>query len=926
MRTKTDRVLMILYLLAVAIFAAALVYMHYFMAKDKAVLIPRQDIAIIRDWTYIDQLTGPEKITSPARVDKDGRDTFVFESTLPADIPEGSVFAILNRVNIKIEIGDRVVRQWDMSEAPILGGPAKNSYFIVPIRTDDAGKPIRVTFMSRMFGGKMFDAFVGNEYEVVRYLEIKNGAFQFVMSLVLLVASFVITIVGLFLKAVYKQSMKIVLISMGIFVASSWMVTDSFVFQFVFRTQFIDGFMSYMTTLSIIFPFIAYLNSIQEYRYRKWYLILTIIEFLNLIVFPVLHFTHIYNFSQSLLWLDIVLGIGVLGCFVLTVTDVLRGKAKKYRIVSYGFLAFMLMTIVEIVLINTVVERVEGGVIIAGLYILFAFAIVQQLDEIRQIGVERDRANEEGAAKTRFLASMSHEIRTPINSILGMNEMIMKETTDPDILNYAGIINESGTMLLSLINDVLDVSKIDNDMEEIVCANYDPGRMFDSAAEILRTGASQKDLAVKIGKPRNLPPQLYGDEKRILQIVTNLITNAVKYTEEGTVTFSGECFKQEKGYVLCFYVSDTGIGIKEEDMENIFDPFHRLDLRKNQSIQGTGLGLSIVKNLVDKMGGEINVESIYGKGSTFSVRLPQSDSQDTEVGKYNSGNAVEDDDLSDIDDNYIAPEARVLEVDDNLSNQVVVREFLKITGVKLDIASGGNEALRLCKLNQYDVILMDHMMPHPDGIETLHLIRTTEGSLNTSTPVIILTANAIRGSRAEYEAEGFDNYLSKPVESVRLIKMIRKYLPDDKVMYRPKKRAVAIKMPEEGEQRAATAVLPDVPAGPVDIPALYARFDNKEETVAMILEEVIKEGERKIPLLRELSVQGDIKRYAVESHGVKGVMTSTCVPSLAATAKSHELAAKEGNAQYIKDNIDSFLAEYEEVLQYIREYLKGIQK
>ena len=928
MRTRTDKALMILYLLAVAIFASALVYMHWFMAKDKADLIPHQDVSIIRDWTYIDQLTGPEKITSPTKVDTDGRDTFIFESTLPDEIPGGAVFAILNRVAIKIEIGDRIVKQWDTSEAPIIGGPAKNSYFIVPVSIDDAGKTIRLTLTSDEYSGKIFDAFVGNEYEVVRYLEIKSGTFQFVMSLVLLVASLVITIAGLFLRVVYKQSMKIVLISMGIFVASTWMVTDSFVFQFVFRTQFIDGFMSYMTTLSIIFPFIAYLNSIQEYRYRKWYLILTVIEFLNLTVFPILHFTHTYSFSQSLLWLDMILGVGVLGCFILTVFDVVRGNAKRYRIVSYGFLAFMIMTIVEIVLINTVVERVEGGVIIAGLYILFAFAIVQQLDDIRQIGVERDRAHEEGAAKTRFLASMSHEIRTPINSILGMNEMIMKETTDPDILNYAGIINESGTMLLSLINDVLDVSKIDNDMEEIVCANYDPGRMFDSAAEILRTGATQKGLAVKIGKPRNLPPQLYGDEKRILQIVTNLITNAVKYTEEGTVTFSGECFKQEKGYVLCFYVSDTGIGIKEEDMDSIFDPFHRLDLRKNQSIQGTGLGLSIVKSLVEKMDGEIKVESIYGKGSTFSVRLPQSDIEETEVGKYNSGNAVEDDDLSDIDENYIAPEARVLEVDDNLSNQVVVREFLKVTGVKLDLASGGNEALRLCKLNQYDVILMDHMMPQPDGIETFHLIRTTEGSLNTTTPVIILTANAIRGSRAEYEADGFDNYLSKPVESVRLIKMIRKYLPPDKVMYRPKKQKRPISIGAAANAEPAAAPIPSsgAPAGPVDIPALFARFDNKEETVVMILEEVIKEGERKIPLLRELIEQGDIKRYAVEAHGVKGVMTSTCVPSLAATAKSHELAAKEGNEQYVKDNVDSFLAEYEEVLQYIREYLKGISK
>ncbi len=918
-RTIIDRTATILYIAAMAVYAVSIIYMHWFMTNDKALPIPREEVQVIREWTYTDQLTGPEKITSPTRVEKDGRDTFVFEGKIPDSIPEGSVLAILNRVNFTAEIDGRILRKWDPSEAPIIGGTPKNSYFFVPLRQDDAGKTIKLTFKSDIFGGKMFDAFVGNRYEVVRYLELKNGAFQFAMSLVLLVCSLGIIIAGLVLKILFNQRMKLVLISMGIFVTSSWMVADSFVFQFIFRIQFIDGLMSYMTTLSIIFPFIAYLNSIQEYRYRKWYLILTIVEFLNMMVFTGLHISGVYSFAQSLLWLDIVLGVGVLGCMVLTIVDIVKGNSAGYRFVAYGFLCLMILTIIEIVLINTVVERVEGGVIIAGLYILFVFAIIQQLVEIRQIGIERDRANEEGAAKTRFLASMSHEIRTPINSILGMNEMIMKETRDPDILNYAGIINDSGTMLLSLINDVLDVSKIENDMEEIVCANYDPGRMFDAAAEVLRTGASKKELAVKIGKPRNLPKVLYGDEKRILQIVTNLITNAVKYTEEGTVTFTGECFEQSDGYVLCFYVSDTGMGIKEEDMDGIFDPFHRLELRKNQNIQGTGLGLSIVKSLVEKMNGEINVESTYGKGSTFSVRLPQKAKEDEISDKFNSGNAVEDDDLSDIDPNYIAPEARVLEVDDNRSNQVVVREFLKATGVQLDIASGGTEALKLCKVNRYDVILMDHMMPHPDGIETLHMIRSDEGGMNASTPVVILTANALRGSRAEYEAEGFDNYLSKPVESARLLKMVRKYLPPDKVMYKPKKRT-PISENGPAPDTPGTALPAD---GPVDIPALLARFDNKEETVSLILEEVIKEGERKIPLLRQLAESGDIKRYAVEAHGVKGVMSSTCVPSLSDTAKRHELAAKEGNAGYVNDNLESFLAEYEQVLEYIREYLKG---
>ena len=914
MKKWDDYVRRALYILVPIFFCLAIIYMIYYIASEKALLIPRQEASQLKEWTYTDQYGGTRQIVSPHKVETDDRDVFVFDAVMPDNIPEGSVIAFLNRTNITVEIGGRVVKTWDKSETPLIGGVAKNSYFIIPVKTDDAGADLKITINDGGYNGKMLGAVVGNEYEVVRYLEIKSGAFQFAMSFALLVCSFVISLAGIVLAVLYRQSFNLAFISLGIFACSSWMCTDSFVFQFLFRTQFIDGFMSYATTLCVIFPFVAYLNSIQGYRYRKWYAMVGILEFANLCVFSILHFAHIVSFVHSLLYLDGLIGVGIVICFIVTVYDIVKGNAENYRYVSYGFLAFMILAIVEIVLINTVVERVEGGVIIAGLYILFIFAIIQQVSEVRNVAIERDRAHEEGVAKTKFLASMSHEIRTPINSILGMNEMILKESRDPNVLNYANIINDSGTMLLSLINDVLDVSRIENDMEEIICANYNPEKMFDNAVEMLRTQATKKGLAFKVGKPRNFPKMLYGDEKRITQIVVNLISNAVKYTEEGTVTFTGECFASESRYVLCFYISDTGIGIKKEDLDGIFDPFHRADLRKNQNIQGTGLGLSIVKNLVDKMNGEIKVESVYGKGSTFSVRIPQQPMDVDAVGKYNSGNAVEDDDLRDIDPNYIAPEARVLEVDDNVSNQLVVQQFLKETGVQIDLASGGREALKLCKLNRYDVILMDHMMPDPDGIETMHLIRSEEGSLNITTPQIILTANAIMGSRAKYEEEGFDNYLSKPVESSRLIRMVRKYLPDDKVMYRPKMRQAAA---ETGEMPVSAG------DGPVDLRALSVRFDGNEETVRLILGEIIKEGERKIPLLRELVEQEDLKRFAVEAHGVKGVMASSCASGLSATAKKFELAAKENNSVFVKENIKDFIGEYEEVLEYIRDYLKG---
>ncbi len=917
-----------LYLVIAVSFLLAVAYMIYYIVCGVAPLFPVDRVTEINEWTYVDQITGPRTVTTPTRVDKKDRDVFIFRATLPESIPDGAVIAFLLRSDFMLEIGDRIAKEWNKNEAPIVGGPAKNSYFVIPLLEEDSGQTISLTIRDSGYGGSMYSPVLGNKYDVIRYLEVDNGIVLFVIALSLLISSFVIVLIGLIFRFLYKFEIKLTKMAIGVFIASLWMVTDSFVFQFILRTQFIDGFMSYMCTLCMTLPFIGYLDAVQDYRYEKIYIAVSSFETFNLILFATLHLSGALNFSGGLKYLDTNIGVGIIICLGVTIYDVVKGNAGKYKLVAYGFLIFMVLSVADILFINLALVRVEGVAILFGLFILFAFAIGQQLTEIRQMQVDRDRANEEGAMKTRFLTSMSHEIRTPINSILGMNEMIIKESHDPAIIEYAGIINDSGNLLLSLINDILDVSRIDNEMEEIVCSNYDPEKLFESATEMLVTLARKKGLEVKTGKPQNLPEMLYGDEKRILQIVVNLITNAVKYTDNGTVTFTGDCFDTQDGYELCFYVSDTGIGIRREDIDNIFDPFHRLELNKNQSIQGTGLGLSIVKNLTEMMGGSVNVESTYGKGSTFSVRIPQRPQVKKGSTKYNPGIFSEEDKLDDIDPNYIAPEARILEVDDNISNQVVVRQFLKETGAILDMASDGNEALRLCGINKYDVILMDHMMPDPDGIETMHMIRTMEGSLNASTPEIILTANAIMGSRARYEAEGFDNYLSKPVESQRLLKMVRKYLPEDKVMYKPRKRTYA-KVPQPlpaADTKRDRINNAAKEKGPIDFKVFLARVDNNKETVKIILEEVVKESEVKIPFIRQLFADGDIKRYAIEAHGVKGSMAGIAAESLSEHARKHEFAAKGGDGDYIESDIDDFIREYESVIEYIKHYLEQNNK
>lgn len=756
-------------------------YSINFIANDKAPLYNEAPVQLLKDWTYYDQQGGTVPLTPPEVIPgTEGRDTFIFETRLPDSYPEGSVIAFLNLSKIDVEIDGKIVYSWDRTEVPIPGSLAKNSYFLIDLPQECAGSTVRIIRHDNLMK-KFLDVFVGERDAVIRRLEIKSGLPNFVLSVFLLMFSFIVFIGSLIIEFILKRRIPLATICVGVFTASCWLVYDSFVFQFVFRTRYIDGIMSYVCTLGMIFGFIFYLDELQGKRYHNIYFAIGLLELINMIVFIALHFTGVQPFTISLLTLDIIIMIGIVTTFAITIYDIVKKRAESYKTTVIGFLFFMIFCTIEIIMINVSMERVEGLFILIGLFILLGFAIAQQFIDIRKIQHERDLATANANARTQFLANMSHEIRTPINSILGMNEMIIKETTDPQIASYARIASNSGEILLSLINDILDFSKLDSGKHEIVCAPYNPGQIIGNVGSIIAERAQNKNLKADFDIDKNLPEALYGDSKSLSEILLNILSNAVKYTKEGGITMSVVSEKTEgSDYILTFKISDTGIGIKEEDLDIIFDPFSRTDLKKNQSIQGTGLGLAITKQLVEEMGGNISITSKYGEGSTFTVTLPQREPTEEEL-RVNPIIVEDRIDTGDASENFSAPSANVLVVDDTRANIIVVRAFLKRVGILPDLASGGLEAVQKCCENQYDVIFMDHMMPECDGVEAMHLIKEKPESLNANTPMIVLTANAIKGSEEEYKEIGFDNYLSKPVDSASLIRMIRQYLPDDKV-------------------------------------------------------------------------------------------------------------------------------------------------
>lgn len=405
--------------------------------------------------------------------------------------------------------------------------------------------------------------------------------------------------------------------------------------------------------------------------------------------------------------------------------------------------------------------------------LMIAMKTLEQTKE--EADIAKRQALEASKAKSQFLANVSHEIRTPINAVLGMNELILRETKELSVRNYAKNIESAGQTLLSVINDVLDISKIESGKMPIVPVVYSLSSLINDLYNMIFARAKEKGLDFIINVDESIPDVLLGDEIRIRQIILNLLTNAVKYTVDGMIEL--RVFRQYQGsqFLLCVTVKDSGIGIKKDDLARLFDAFQRIDEQRNRSIEGTGLGLNITKQMVDLMDGILQVSSVYGEGSEFTVIIPQEISNPHPIGDYRK--RLRERRERELEDNAIfrAPDAKILAVDDNEINLKVLAGLLERTEVQLDLAVSGRECIRKMSKNKYHLLLLDHMMPEMDGMETLRNLK--EERLVQNVPVIALTANAVSGAREEYLQAGFDDYLSKPVSGVELEKILVKWLP-----------------------------------------------------------------------------------------------------------------------------------------------------
>ena len=539
--------------------------------------------------------------------------------------------------------------------------------------------------------------------------------------------------------------------------------------------------------------------------------------------------------------------------------------------------------------------RRQGCVIL----ILDMTDIKAYINEIKRVRRQAEAAN---AAKSEFLANMSHEIRTPMNAIIGMNDIIMDECKDPSICSYAKDVQSAAKNLLAIINDILDLSKVEAGKMELVYTNYHLKTVVGEVVGMMDMAASKRGIIMKYECDETIPCCYNGDEGRIKQILINIINNAIKFTKEGYVRASvtGKPGVQEDEELITFRVEDTGCGIRQEDLDKIFEDFRQVDSKRNRSVEGTGLGLAIVKHLAELMGGVINVESVYGEGTTVTITIPQkivdrrSIAEVPEIFQTGMENV----------ETFIAPDVKVLVVDDNVINRKVAKNFLKNYAFDLHEAESGPEAIELVRQNRYDIIFMDHMMPMMDGIEAAEIIRRDCGENGAAPIIIALTANVMEGMRQRFLDKGFQDFIAKPLDRKELGQLLMRWIPEN--------RRQTGSYKEEHEPLNPDAFQIEG----IDMNSAMRYYSGDEAGFAELLELYYIDGQRKIGFFPELA-ESSLSDYQTEVHALKSASANIGATKVSEMARAQENAAAQGDTALIKQQLPLLLRAYGELLERI---------
>ncbi len=844
-------------------------------------------------------------ITLPVDVAAPRNEMIVIRNILPDDISDGMTMLFRTSIEDMYVYINGALRENYYSEGfEHMSYYLPSAYLVVPLYSEDSGKEIEVRITVK-------DKGILNEVRIgygnnVWFKIIKENITISIIAAIVIVVGIASVFLFFFISRMVRIGSSVfylglLLIDMGI-----WAVSESRLRQVLFARPSLSTYYSFFSIEIAGVLVCMFFNEAQLKRYNVKYLVLETIMSLQIVVNILLSATGLLELYRSVTFSHIWFVIGIVIIIYNIISDIRSGRTKEYVFVLAGMGIFVLFAILEILNFYINPFRSFGAYICIGLLFLFVSAIMQETDKIYRLRLEKSYADAANKAKSDFLARMSHEIRSPINAVLGMNELILRKSRDPDITGYATNIETAGRSLLGVINDVLDFSKIENRKMDIIPVDYDPAYLISDAVKLVNGAAEEKGLSLKVHADREIPSVLKGDRVRLLQIILNLLTNAVKYTNEGRVVLTVDVLFAESDKVrLRFSVKDTGIGIKPEDKDRLFESFSRGDEYRNRNIEGTGLGLPIVSRLLELMDSSLEMESVYGMGSDFYFDIDQGISDAEPIGDYEVHIAGRKSGPESRKYLY-APDTSLLVIDDRPVNLEVVKGFLKDSGIRIVTALSGDEGIELMKKEHFDIVFFDHMMPAPDGVDTYRRC-IEEGILTKEDPAVMMTANAVDGARNEYLNEGFTDYISKPITVAELENIIAKYLPEEKVSYRDydkenEKIADPAKSYEADAQPDADEIIDDRQPELVDInTALKSCMGNKEMYMTVLLE-FLKEDN--MVRADEAYEAGDWDKYRIDVHSLKSGARYAGAKVLYDMAYNCEAAVKKGDIDFVHRNHD----------------------
>lgn len=762
-------------------------------------------------------------------------------------------------------------------------------------------------------------------------IDIDNSIF----AVLLLYTGVVIAIFGLITRFGIRENANMNIIYLGItaICTAVWMLGESKLGQNQ-AIGFRAGEAVFWEALFLVpVPLLFYINRLQELRHCKIYIIGAAVTLLVNIVTFSLELSQLYHFydMHAIGW-TLILGSNVLIVYTV-ILDWVRG-IRQWKL-TIGISLLFVCTFLEMWKIAyPQYEMISQNFISFGLIIFMIIMGISAATSMLKYKQEQALAIKANETKTDFLANMSHEIRTPINAMLGFDEMILREETDERILDYAMNIKKAGNNLISLINDILDFSKVESGKMEIINEEYKTSAMLTDVINMTYVKAKEKGLSFDVFVGKDIPRKLYGDEIRVKQILTNVLNNAVKYTEEGSVTLSVNYDKLggDKGR-LRISVADTGMGIEPENISKVTEAFRRFDIQKNRSIEGVGLGMSIVASLLNAMGGKMQVYSTYGEGSDFRILIPQEIRDITPIGNYQTDYRKDLLNRPVYRELFTAPQARILFVDDNIMNLSVAKGLLKKTKILIDTADSGVGCLELTRKHKYDLIFMDHLMPEMDGVETLRRLRRENGNLNQYTMVVALTANAIKGSKEFYMQEGFQEYLTKPIEGEQLEKVLLQLLPKEYIIPAEEDAQAVLELLEEDVTSGKKKETPITVEGCMQ--ELVTMLEQAHIQVAnayqyagcsmgqfhwmiTLFAQSFREKYRK---LSEFYEEQQVEMYTIEVHALKSNAKGIGAKQLSQLAWEHEQQSRAGNWSYVQSHWDELCQEWNCVVNGILNYI-----